>query len=315
MRLKALYRNGLLLRLALIFLISALASRASAIPSFQSINNALPNPDRAYEMTSGTAHYGNSLFSLYDLTFQVKDPSQLDIPTPRSDGRLEFDSTFEITYTAVISRGLEPSHPVSGIGTARAIGVSRPNGNGTGDFAFFNPEVFDTELVSLNLFALSPIPEVMFRESPTLHSTGVTIRENQCLVCATAFTFWHISSFFDAFTEYTLNGGTTWYPADKFIHLEQAPDGFPPGDYNQDKQVDAGDYDVWRNTLGSVGAGLDADGNWSGRVDTGDYIVWRANAASSSVSGSSSGAAIPEPAAVSLLIFAMSTLLIRRHTY
>ena len=49
------------------------------------------------------------------------------------------------------------------------------------------------------------------------------------------------------------------------------------GDYNHNGVVDAGDYTVWRDTLGQMGDGLAADGNFSGTIDSGDYDVWKAN--------------------------------------
>lgn len=49
------------------------------------------------------------------------------------------------------------------------------------------------------------------------------------------------------------------------------------GDYNSDGLVDAADYTVWRDQLGSVGVGLTADGNRNGEVDSTDYQLWRAN--------------------------------------
>ncbi|HEY3394287.1 MAG TPA: hypothetical protein VGK58_16355, partial [Lacipirellulaceae bacterium] len=51
------------------------------------------------------------------------------------------------------------------------------------------------------------------------------------------------------------------------------------GDYNQDGNVDAADYVVWRNLLGASGvlAYSGADGNGDGVVDDEDYGVWRAN--------------------------------------
>ena len=284
MKTVALYGFRFVAHFLALCLVGLSSPSASAIPSFTSVDWRLPNPDRPYEMTSGTVDYGASLFALYDLKFQVANPTQLDTPSLRSDGRLEFDSTFDITYQAVISRGLEPPHPVTGIGTARAVGITRPD---TTPFdSIYYLQVFDTELISLNLYALSPIPEVMFRESPTLRSSGVTIREDQCPVCAAPFTRWNISSFFDVFTEVSFNGGINWYAASDFIHVEQAPDGFPPGDYNKDKVVDAADFVVWRHTFGQIGAGLAADGDWSGEVDSGDYDVWRANFGQTAGSGS-----------------------------
>jgi gluconolactonase len=48
-----------------------------------------------------------------------------------------------------------------------------------------------------------------------------------------------------------------------------------PGDYNGDAAVDAADYVVWRNSLGSNDP--IADGNDDGVVDTEDFEHWRAN--------------------------------------
>lgn len=48
------------------------------------------------------------------------------------------------------------------------------------------------------------------------------------------------------------------------------------GDYNVDGQVDAADYTLWRDTLGSTSL-LDADGNGNGTVDAADYQIWRTN--------------------------------------
>ena len=46
------------------------------------------------------------------------------------------------------------------------------------------------------------------------------------------------------------------------------------GDYNQDGTVDAADYSVWRDSLGTTGDFLAADGNGNGAIDAGDYDVW-----------------------------------------
>ncbi len=46
------------------------------------------------------------------------------------------------------------------------------------------------------------------------------------------------------------------------------------GDYNGDGTVDASDYIVWRESLGST-TNLVADGNGNGVIDNGDFDVWR----------------------------------------
>jgi Type I phosphodiesterase / nucleotide pyrophosphatase/Dockerin type I domain len=48
------------------------------------------------------------------------------------------------------------------------------------------------------------------------------------------------------------------------------------GDYNLDGAVDAGDYAVWRSTLGST-TDLRADGDGNGKVDEADFQLWRSH--------------------------------------
>jgi hypothetical protein len=75
----------------------------------------------------------------------------------------------------------------------------------------------------------------------------------------------------------------------------------PPGDYNRNGIVDAADYTVWRNALGSTSdllANGDDEGSSHGIVDEADYEVWRNNfgAVYADLSGAgASGTAVPEP--------------------
>jgi hypothetical protein len=94
-----------------------------------------------------------------------------------------------------------------------------------------------------------------------------------------------------------------------------------PGDYNSDGFVDAADYTVWRDSLGSTGVDLTADGNGDELVDAADYHVWRSNYGNSlmntaSTSGLTSNAAsVPEPSALpffALLIASIATWLARQ---
>jgi hypothetical protein len=62
--------------------------------------------------------------------------------------------------------------------------------------------------------------------------------------------------------------------------VEKQPIIPPPallGDYNHDNVVDAVDYTVWRNTLGTGGlaAYAGADGNGNGSIGPEDYLVWK----------------------------------------
>lgn len=72
------------------------------------------------------------------------------------------------------------------------------------------------------------------------------------------------------------------------------------GDYNDDGTVDAADYTVYRDTLGSM-IDLRADGNDDGEINAADLTVWQ-NAFGDSLPASSN--AVPEP--TSLLLAAMA---------
>jgi hypothetical protein len=67
------------------------------------------------------------------------------------------------------------------------------------------------------------------------------------------------------------------------------------GDYNGNGVVDAGDYVLWRK-----GGPLQNDPTPG--VQAADYTYWRSRFGATSGSGSSLSAAVPEPAALSLLI-------------
>ncbi|MEX2171741.1 MAG: LamG domain-containing protein [Pirellulales bacterium] len=78
------------------------------------------------------------------------------------------------------------------------------------------------------------------------------------------------------------------------------------GDYNGDGTVNAADYTIWRDTLGST-TDLRANGNATGAsatlIDQADYVTWQANfGASGAGSGTS---AIPEPSTLAMLAIAV----------
>jgi hypothetical protein len=85
-----------------------------------------------------------------------------------------------------------------------------------------------------------------------------------------------------------------------------------PCDFNGDGQIDAGDYVVWRNTLGqTVAHGSGADANGDGTIDGTDYSLWNVNFGAIYGIGAggglaqAAGQAVPEPASCALAIVAL----------
>ncbi len=79
-----------------------------------------------------------------------------------------------------------------------------------------------------------------------------------------------------------------------FLGAGMAPQPTPPlffggelkGDYNGDGVVDAADYTVWRDALGST-MNLAADGDHNGVVDADDHVVWAVNLGATKSPGTS----------------------------
>lgn len=85
-----------------------------------------------------------------------------------------------------------------------------------------------------------------------------------------------------------------------------------PGDYNGDGHVDAADYVVWRNSVGT--SNLAADGNGNGVIDKGDYTLWRSQYGQSGAAASSlTLASVPEPATLLAVLLLAGVPLGWRH--
>jgi hypothetical protein len=89
------------------------------------------------------------------------------------------------------------------------------------------------------------------------------------------------------------------------LEIERQIDGILlPGDYNGDGWVDAADYAVWRDALGTTALApfAGADGNGDGSVDQADYAVWRQHFGQSPAAVESFATAVPEPSSWWLLL-------------
>ncbi len=102
--------------------------------------------------------------------------------------------------------------------------------------------------------------------------------------------------------------GTSWFTG--LIDEVYVGTGIPdlmPGDYNDDGFVDAGDYTVWRDSVGKMGSFLPADGNGDGVVDSLDYDFWVDHYGDSAPIAANG---VPEPSTIGLV--ALACLAVRR---
>jgi hypothetical protein len=102
----------------------------------------------------------------------------------------------------------QASGSVNGVATVTLTGVDGQGRN-----------VYNTEILALDISGSAPFGPFMLRESPTLPSLGQTTSRSDG---AGGFL---ISSFFDVFTELSTDGGQTWIPANGpgRFHLAPAP--------------------------------------------------------------------------------------------
>lgn len=97
-----------------------------------------------------------------------------------------------------------------------------------------------------------------------------------------------------------LNAFQYTMPAYSVTTLVLISDGLV-GDFNRDGMVDAADFTVWRDSVGTMG-NTAADANEDNVVDVDDYTLWKNNFGATQSVGGSSTSAVPEPSP-SLLIF------------
>jgi len=81
-----------------------------------------------------------------------------------------------------------------------------------------------------------------------------------------------------------------------------------PGDYNSNDTVDAADYTIWRNNLGST---MSLANDVTLGVGPDDYTRWKSYFGETTGSSALASASVPEPATGIMLLVAMATILVR----
>ena len=178
---------------ALLILAVAISSTASVITTDP---NLPPNVGGYVSPTQVHACYPNC--ASIDLTNVLHSFFFNVIRIPVGPNELE---TFNSTATGMVSVGGGSFNPVTLDGPVQTT-VFGKVGNTIGTFA--------TEMTAMNLVGAG----VTIRESPTLQSTGqTTITDN-------GGGTYRIDSFFDIFTELSIDGGQSWIPSIGSTHVD-----------------------------------------------------------------------------------------------
>ncbi|MGH7729772.1 MAG: hypothetical protein ACRENJ_00810 [Candidatus Eiseniibacteriota bacterium] len=175
-----------------------LPAASSVLAQCPLLQNCWPPPGCAYPQAEAVFYSGTSGPTGIDNLF-LASPTTCAIPPTQAGSAITsvFDIFVEVdlstdggaTWT-FYSLGLRPC----------AVAIQPPVPQGT-------DLLFDTEMLQLDLSG-GGLP-VMIRESPVLPSLGKTLQNGN----------YQIDSFFDVFTELSLDGGQTWHASGQPLHL------------------------------------------------------------------------------------------------
>ncbi|MBN1787476.1 MAG: PEP-CTERM sorting domain-containing protein [Sedimentisphaerales bacterium] len=157
-----------------------------------------------YVMENGPICYAgpDTTYMLGNFAMISKTPG--DLP-PSSGGSLPVDSFFDVFTELSVDGG---NSWMADSFFDVFVELSVDGGGGT----------FQTEIVSMTLSGHSAMP-IIIRESPQMVSSGMHVVEQ-----IPGTNLFHIDSFFDVFTELSVDGGQTWIPACAPMRLPATPE-------------------------------------------------------------------------------------------
>ena len=191
-------RAHYLLHVAFLVMVCALA--APAFASSPSPSNLFPDPFGIYYSTNSVGYLApGGLVTLEGITLSSPTGS---IAPPAAPGTAVWGAGASFNAQTFMSFFGGPTVPAFNPGEGAAAKI-------TGVLDAPPTHTYATEMLSLNLGGLPS--GALIRESPTLPSTG-----GHTIVDTPPF---QITSFFDVFTELSIDGGATWIPATGPVHI------------------------------------------------------------------------------------------------
>lgn len=179
--------------------------------------------------------------------------------------------------------------------------------DGQGDTALGRITFEDSAALALNITSNS-VPSSVTLITSLVASTGVLKKTDGTVINAgdqiSAGTFGGQEYFYDVY--FDSNYDATGTPGVYLTNRQTMPAGGLPGDYDDDGDVDAADYTIWRDNLGRPESLPNDD---TAGVGPDDYDRWKTNFGQGG--GGALAAAVPEPSALLLLLIAAPAALRR----
>ena len=290
----------------------------------------------------------------FDVTFRSKSQSTLDGLTTMANAKIhaahgiKSDSGSMITGYGLIDTPNDPSQKDMLDGQALGTSPSQPlefPGYVTGSGRLNNVKMEGTHspgasptLLSVGNLEYTPTSTLIMElggitrgtQYDAIDSDGnlklagtlqVSLINGFAPVVGNSFHLFSWSSLTGAFSPIVLpalSGAKAWNASQLFTTGTLSVISTLTGDYNGNGVVDAADYTVWRDTLGSttdLRANGDNNGASAGKIDQADYLVWKSNFGMQSGSGANGNTAVPEPTTgiLSIIGGTVAGFLIRRH--
>ncbi|MHC4603590.1 MAG: hypothetical protein ACYS6W_09710 [Planctomycetota bacterium] len=196
--------------LAAIVIMSLMLAGSAAAQGFVASSDTYPVPGARYESTNPVTYVHGVAIPVEMVSLSLSSQDQGDTVSLLRLGpeTYHIDSFFDV-FTELRVEGGEST----GTFATEIVSMSLSGLSTTGTFA--------TEIVSMSLSGDAGDMPVLIRESPTEQSTGQTD------ITDIGGGLYHIDSFFDVFTELSVDGGGTWTAADGPIRMELVPDPLP----------------------------------------------------------------------------------------
>lgn len=204
-------KKVLLVLSALVSLVALPSARADILPPAPGGGYSLLPPITDYDLANHLGGYVSSAqyHAMYDsvlrldLVFHYGFLTGYAPPAPGFTDTHTFGSLLELTGEIYAGGGTWVPFSLSGVAnttTVKITGLSSP-----GDYS--------TEMTALNATASTPFGALMLRESPTFHSTGQT-------TLTAVSGGYRVNSFFDVYTEISLDNGNSWIPSDSSVRVD-----------------------------------------------------------------------------------------------